>query len=365
MTGADGNGGYAYDDIGVADTGTRFLITITNLQNGVEVDFPGEVNGGDNGGSSPNLELWTVPGGQFRRHRRPSLPATMLRSMVHGLLAAATLPQFVVYEVVADDPTLPEAITIDPDVSWTADLAKGVPALGPDATDSVASATVSFAPIAADRPGAPLPPNDNHTNTASTRGSLPRFINTAASPSAAITIFPCSCNLLFPWVVGGAGTGFDTGIVVANTSVSPTIWPAATDQSGTVTLWFTGTQAGANIYNMSYPAGTAADPAIVLPAGCSLALIMSLGSSLNCAASITPANEGSISTAVTTGFVGYIIATTTFQYCHGVAYVTPLDNPFQGSYYEGIELDTPFWARRIRHVSDQNRTGQFGESQGH
>jgi hypothetical protein len=272
-----------------------------------------------------------------------------------------------VYEVVGDDPTQNETITINPEVSWTPDLATPVPALGPNSTDSIATATVSFAPIAADRPGAPLPTNNKNTNTTS-RGSLPRFISTAASPSAAITIYACSCNLLYPWVVGGSGTGFDTGLIVANTSVSPTIWPSGTtgtSQTGTVTLWFTGQQAGTAIVDAAYPTGTTTDPPIVIPAGCSLALIMSLGSVVECAPSETPTGEGSISTAVTTGFVGYIIATTTFQYCHGVAYVTPLDDPLHGSYYEAIELDTPFWARRIRGVSDQNRTGQFGESQGH
>jgi hypothetical protein len=90
---------------------------------------------------------------------------------------------------------------------------------------------------------------------------------------------------------------------------------------------------------------------------------MSLGSAVNCATQ--PSGNGSISTAVTTGFVGYVIATTTFQYCHGVAYVTPLGSPFQGSYYDAIELDTPFWAAGIAGVSNMNRTGQWGESQAH
>ena len=354
--------GYGKNDIGVADTGTRFLITVSNLQNGVSVDFPAEADG--SGVGSPNLVLWVVPNANSDGTGGTPEDSTDVTLSGAWVAGGGNTSQFVVYEVVADDPTLTESVVVAPGVSWTANLAKGIPALGPSATDSIASATVSFAPIAADRPGAPLPTNNGNTNTTS-RGSLPRFINTAASPAAAITIFPCSCNLLYPWIVSGSDVGFDTGLVVVNTSVSPTIWPAATDQSGTVTLWFTGTQAGTNIYNMSFPAGTTADPAIVLPAGCSFALIMSLGGSVNCAASITPAGEGNISNAVTTGFVGYIIATTTFQYCHGVAYVSPLDMPFQGSYYEAIELDTPFWARHIRHVSDQNRTGQFGESQGH
>jgi hypothetical protein len=365
LTGPD-NGGDSSNDIGVADTGTRFLITVTNLQNGVSVDFPASVSGAANG--SPNLWLWIVPNANSDGTGGTPESTTDVTLDGSWVAGGSSTSAFVVYEVVADDPTQQESVTVSPGVSWTPNLAEGVPALGPNSTDSIAYATVSFAPIAADRPGKPLPTNNGATNTTS-RGSLPRFISTAASPSAAITIYPCSCNLLYPWVVGGANTGFDTGLVVANTSISPTIWPQesnpGTAETGTVTLWFTGTQAGAAITNASYPTGTVSDPPIVLPPGCSLELIMSLGSSLNCAASVMPAGEGSINLAVTTGFVGYIIATTTFQYCHGVAYVSPMDNPFEGSYYEAIELDTPFWARGISGVSNANRTGQFGESQGH
>jgi len=357
----------AANSIGVADTGTRFLITVNNLQNGVTVTFPAVVNGAAVG--SPNLTLYSVPkANSDGTGGTPVGTGSGIALAGSWVAGGSATSQFVVYEVVADDPTQLESVVVSPAVAWTPNLVKGIPALGPGATASIATATVSFAPIAADRPGQPLPTNNGAANS-TTIGSLPRFISTAAAPSAALTIYPCSCNLLYPWVVSGAGTGFDTGLVVVNTSISPTVWPAqakpGTTETGTVTLWFTGTQAGAAIQDANYPAGTAADPPIVLPPGCALALVLSSGSSIECAASITPAGEGKISTAVTTGFVGYIIATTTFQYCHGVAYVSPLGNPFAGSYYVAIELDTPFWASGISGVSNFNRTGQFGESQGH
>jgi hypothetical protein len=346
------------DSIGTADYGTRFRVVINNLQNGVDLDFPVNPDGAPD---SPDLVLQLIDGAN---HDGTGGTWATSDQVVSGSWTPTSGPttDYVVYEVVRDDPNLQEAITVAASVSYeTIDLGANEPALGADASESVSTMTVSFAPIAADQPGKELVTNDDKTNTTS-RGSLPRFIVTQA-PEDAVILDPCSCNLLYPWIV--QGNGFDTGLVVVNTSISPTIWPNDTSQDGTVTLWLTGTRHAASVQNEVHPDPTAspAEPPIWVPAGCSFALIMSLGSSVNCVP--VPSGEGSISPAVTTGFVGYIIATTTFQYCHGVAYVTPTNDPFHGSYYEAIELDTPFWARRIRHVSDQNRTGQFGESQAH
>jgi hypothetical protein len=344
--------------IGTADYGTRFRVVVNNLQNGTKLTFPMTPTGGSD---SPNLVLQLISGANSDGTGGKWATGPLVVSGSWTPTSAATT-NYVVYEVVKDDPNLQEAITVNATVTYTAvNLGSNIPALGANASESVSTMTVSFAPIAADTPGKELVTNADATNTTS-RGSLPRFIVTQA-PANAVILDPCSCNLLYPWVVSGAG--FDTGLVVVNTSIDPTIWPTDTTQDGTVTLWFTGTRNGAAVQNEMHPDATAspAEPPIWIPAGCSFALIMSLGSSENCVP--VPSGEGSIDTAVTTGFVGYVIATTTFQYCHGVAYVTPQNDPFHGSYYEAIELDTPFWARGIAGVSDQNRTGQFGESQAH
>jgi len=339
--------------IGVADYGTRFLITVNNLQNGVSLSFPTTVAGGS---GSPNLLLQLIAdpnsdgtGGTW---------ATSSESISGSWTpTSGATSGFVVYEVVMDDPNLQESVTVPASVSDTIDLGENVPALGANSTTSTSTITASFAPIAADTPGESLLYKDDSVNTTKW-GSLPRFIVTQ-SPQSAVIINPCSCNLLYPWVV--SGSGFDTGLVVVNTSVSPAIgstpylsW-SNTTENGTVTLWFNGTRGGAEVVNEYHPNPTNNEPPIYVPGGGSFALVMSTGSSAVNFDPV-PSGEGTIASGVTAGFVGYIIATTTFQYCHGVAYVTPANDPFHGSYYEALELDIPHTLFR---------TGQFGESVGH
>jgi hypothetical protein len=351
----------AYGDgtIGVADYGTRFRILINNLQNGIDLTFPVTVN--DPTSSSPNLTLQLI-----KNPNADGTGGTWATGTAGYVSAGSWTPtsgatsDFVVYEVVQDDPNLVESATVVAGVTYDPSIAinlkNNIPALGLNSTTSTSTMTVSFAPIAADTPGLPLL-QPISINTATKYGSLPRFI-VNQNPLPAVILNPCSCNLLYPWVV--SGSGFDTGMVVVNTSVSPTPW-GVTDQSGVVTLWFTGTRAGAAVYDEFHPNAAKSEPPIQVPAGCSFSLIMSAGSSVNCLPVIS--GNGSISTSVTTGFVGYIIATTTFQYCHGVAYVSPISNPLQGAYYEAIELDIPFWAQII--AATPQRSGQFGESQAH
>jgi hypothetical protein len=351
------------DTIGVADYGTRFIITVQNLQNGISLFFPGSVSGGT---GSPNLLLyavekansdgtdgdWNTSGITLKGSWTPTSGATS---------------QFVVYEVVSDNPNLQESVTITPQVSYTPNLPKNVPALnnpGPS-VPTVAYAVVGFAPIAADTPGLPLDgdpfPNGPGTQVVpgSDVGSLPRFGPGNQQSHALVTIDPCSCNLLFPWVV--SGSGLETGLSVVNTSPSPSIWtPGSSGQSGTITLWFWGTRAGAAVAGEFHPntGATPAETAIVVPPGCAFVDYTAGASAVNCVP--VPAGNGSISSAVTEGFVGYVIATTTFQYCHGTAYVA-LANSLQGAYYQALELDTP-WALS---GDAETRTGQLGESQAH
>jgi hypothetical protein len=329
--------------------------------------FPAAVSGGSN---SPNLELWIVPNANADGTGGTPSPSSGVALAGSWTATGAATSAFVVYEVVADDPNQIEQATITPTVAWKL---SNPPALGlGNASSSTAGATVSFAPLEADAsgfvpPGSPLPTNNGKVNTAKI-GSLPRFKSTAPGLSNLLIIYPCSCNLLFPWVVQGQGTQFETGLVVANTSADPASsstgyanW-TPTDQTGATTLWFFGTRTGstAQIVREPHPAGTAADPPIIVPAGCALEYILSYGSALNCAAPLLAGiTEGSISTAPGTGFVGYIIATSTFQYCHGVAYVNDINDPYHGAYYEAIEMDTPFFLNSL------TRTGQWGEMQGH
>jgi len=298
------------DKIGDADYGTRFKILINNLQNGINLTFPTTVTSGN-----LMLQLISKPNSDGTAGSWASNPYVSAGSWTPS---SGNTSDFVVYEVVADDPNLVESITVPAYVTYSSsaiNLTQNIPALGANSTTSTSTITASFAPIAADTPGLPLLANDSKPNS-TTLGSLPRFIVTNA-PLPAVVLNPCSCNLLFPWIVNGSG--FDTGLVIVNTSISPTTgsWLKGTAQSGTVTLWFTGTRAGQSVQNEYHPNTTAtpAENPIWVPAGCSFSMVMSVGSSVNCQP--VPSGEGGTnSTTWTTGFVGYIIATTTFQYCH-------------------------------------------------
>jgi len=363
LIGSDPNAGAG--SIGVADYGTRFIITVQNLQNGVSLSFPGTVTGGS---ASPNLILYAVANANSDGTDGSWAPSSGVTLSGSWTPTSGATSGFVVYEVVSDNPNLQETVTIAPTVSYTPNLPKNVPALNnPGASvTSVATAAVGFAPIAADNPGLPLNYGD-FPNTPGTQvvpgsgeGSLPRFGANNVQTGPLVTINPCSCNLLFPWVV--SGSGLETGMAIVNTSPSPSIWiPGSQSQTGTVTLWFWGTRAGSAVAGEFHPntGATPAEAAIVVPGGCAFTLYTAGGSSVNCIP--VPAGNGTISASVTEGFVGYVIATTTFQYCHGVAYVA-LANSLQGSYYEALELDTP-WA--LSESEPETRTGQFGESQAH
>jgi hypothetical protein len=68
-----------------------------------------------------------------------------------------------------------------------------------------------------------------------------------------------------------------------------------------------------------------------------------------------PNGSPAIVVPATPGFQGYIIAQANFQYCHGFAAITDQDAVRLGEGYLALSLDAP----------GLNRTGQFGENEGH
>jgi len=122
---------------------------------------------------------------------------------------------------------------------------------------------------------------------------IPSFAVPAAAPVNTLTVGTCTTTLLFPYVV--AGSGFDTGIAITNTSNdllkgTTTLSSAATNQSGICQLTFFGTGAPA-----TSPAPTAS-----IAAGGSYTTLLS---------TLAP------------GFAGYAIANCQFLYAHGFAYI--------------------------------------------
>jgi hypothetical protein len=142
----------------------------------------------------------------------------------------------------------------------------------------------------------------------------PRFVD-RATDVAVITISPCRTILLFPYVTNQAG--FDTGLAIANTTADPL---GTTAQAGVCTLNYYGNTNGST--------GPAAQVSPSVGAGSHLAMMLSGGGGVF-------ARNGGF-TACASGacvaplFQGYIIAMCNFQFAHGFAYVSDVQNDPSG-----------------------------------
>jgi len=143
----------------------------------------------------------------------------------------------------------------------------------------------------------------------------PRFKDSDEDGVDALSISACRTILLFPYVTNQAG--FDTGIAIANTSADPL---DTTEQSGACTLNYYGNTNGST--------GPAAQTSPEVGAGAHLALMLSGGGGVF-------ARNGGF-TACASGacvaplFQGYIIAICDFQFAHGFAYVSDVQNDPSG-----------------------------------
>jgi hypothetical protein len=148
--------------------------------------------------------------------------------------------------------------------------------------------------------------------TASTSAPVPRFIEDPAN-STAFTINSCRTDLLFPFVTNTAG--FDTGIVISNTSSDPF---STVPQRGACHLYYYGSTAGGGAAPPTQDTG-------VVTEGAQLILTLS--------------NGGNLGTVATPGFQGYIIATCDFQYAHGFAFVSDLGATRVAEGYLALVMD--------------------------
>jgi len=121
--------------------------------------------------------------------------------------------------------------------------------------------------------------------------SVPDFAPSSNTPLNASVINICQTSLLFPFVTNQLG--FDTGLVLSNTSTDPfATGTSATPQAGTCTL---------NFYGAGAPTGGSA-PA---PGG----------------SQATATTNAFLLSSVAPGFQGYMIAVCTYLYGHGFAYI--------------------------------------------
>jgi hypothetical protein len=180
-----------------------------------------------------------------------------------------------VYEVCATNPLAVESATMTFKVDWD-------PGNPPEV--GVGSVGVSFYPL-------------NGSDVASGPDDEPRFIDTS-DPDSFLNVEKCVTTLLWPFVTNQSG--FDTGLVISNTSDD---WGLsnADPQDGNCEIHYLGTDA-----NGVMPADDVTTSEVV--AGDQLIWLLSSG--------------GTHGVNGAPDFQGYVFAACEFQYAHGYAFIT-------------------------------------------
>jgi len=200
-----------------------------------------------------------------------------------------------IFEVTGHQPFTNDEVEIGIDIRFPVGAALG--------TASVAG---SYAPISS-------------VTTATTSDLQPRFVDTG-SPRTLFSIVSCSTSLLYPFVTNQAG--FDTGLVIANTSRDPFGTPT---QQGTCTLYY---------YGFTTGGGPAPAPVTTpnIPAGHHAIWTLSSGGTVQTSGGSIPAAPG---------FQGYIIAHCNFQYAHGYAFISDLGAQKLAQGYLALVMSAP------------------------
>jgi len=263
---------------GVATQGTRLIARFSNVPANITLSV---VNGSKNtSGDTANLVTGhdangaggTVAYPSWTQPTFPGLPVASTGTTTVSLSGGAGVA---VWEVVASNPGAISGLTFTVNVTYGSNP---LPGLG------TATVTGNYAPTTT-------------VFTASSTAPVPRFVDNPQSATT-FTINPCQTNILYPFVSNQAG--FDTGLVVSNTSLDPY---GTVPQRGPCNVYYYGATAGGGAAPATQTSGTVNE-------GTQLVFTLSAGGNLNIAA--------------TPGFQGYIIIRCNFQYGHGFAFVSDL-----------------------------------------
>jgi hypothetical protein len=240
---------------GQADSATRIRVNFSNIPAGATLSLPVSIG---------------EPAGCTGTACQASLQATSSGDIGAFSLAGSniqlTSAGAVTYEVRQQQGSAIDSFTVPVTITYTY-----TPPSTPNVGTILASAT--YAPTSAE------------VTSANPGFGIPRFADTSVL-TPFITLSACQTDLLFTFMTNQAG--FDTGLMIANTSTDPFGTPA---QNGTCTLNWYGT-------------GPAAGTATTTPS------IASGNYYVNLVSSAAP------------GFQGYMIAVCNFQYGHGFAFIT-------------------------------------------
>ena len=290
---------------GVANYGTRLLARFGNVQAGVKI-YVYKVDSTNAGcGSSSTISAGYVSGANSSGNGGSyTTSAGWASAAVSSQAASAT---WEVYEIGAE--SVYDTVYFGVAIAYTANTTAGEPGLG---TSTVRG---SYAPL------------DDY-NKAATASShpVPRFLDDSTA-SDLFTINACSTSLLWPYVTNQAG--FDTGMVISNTSMDPPVFVASGEQAGACTIYYYGTTTGG---------GAAPAPDTIqedVPAGGYAIWTLSSGGSVRAAGKTSTTQT----IAAASSFEGYVIAICQFQYAHGYAFISDLGASKLSQGYLALILD--------------------------
>jgi hypothetical protein len=288
---------------GMANQGTRLRVQFNNIPAGVRMYVSVRNSEHSNGGLARLVN--TGPDGSGGYAEIPTTgnvlngaPCSDSWNDIGAGNAIAEVPIFggtasAVWEVIQTDPLITaQRLEFGYVVSYKANTANNLPGLG-----SV-TANGMYAPVST-------------ITKMSTTAPVPRFADT----SSALTVWKmeqCVTNLLFPFVTNQAG--FDTGMVISNTSMDPF---SSSNESGTCKLNYYGNTNG----GAAPPAQTSA----AVAAGEHLIWGLSSG--------------GTLGIAPTQGFQGYVIAQCRFRWAHGFAFISDYGNTKTAQGYLALIMD--------------------------
>jgi hypothetical protein len=280
----------AANPAGFATYGTRLVAHFTDIPAGVKL-----IVSGTNTNYNATTQAAHVVSGADATGWGGTLTTSSVTLTPSGGSATAT------WQVVGANPLSSQDYNFTVTVTYTPNTTAGIPGLG---TGAVAG---SYGPL-------------SDIQVATMSDLQPRFIDDSVAEDF-MTINPCATNLLWPYVTNQAG--FDTGMVISNTSQDPfgTAW-----QQGSCDIYYYGNSDGA-------PA-PAMQTTPEVPAGDYAIWSLYMGGTVKMAG-------GDI--AATPGFEGYVIARCRFQYAHGYAFISDLGAQKVAQGYVALILDAPIW----------------------
>jgi hypothetical protein len=309
---------------GLADWGSRFYATISNIPAGVDIEVDDASNSTSGTGRAVLVSSATVADpGPYGLAVDPN-PGTIAQTDVTSSVANGSVTVY--WEVISENPVALDTFNFNIYVEFT-----GTPGTTP--LTVAPTVVLGWAP---------------NTSTGSPVGiGIPTFTLGATSPTTLFTVSPCQTILLFPYVTDFGD--FDTGVAISNTSednLGSGGASSALNQTGACTVTFYGGYGTNTTFtNTSTNLGTVAGSNVLSSTDPRTNNFGSATGQIAPGQTWTFSVSGIDSTHGQTGylgFTGYAIAVCDFQYAHGYAFVSDYGiNRFATAYLALIIPDAP------------------------